>query len=314
MKKFLLLFCVLAFSLPSFSQHTDSLSAEESAQFQKILDRDKAIRYQTGQVDVNTDVKLRVPAGYKFMTRPDAEYVIFDYWGNPRRDDVLGMIVKDDYSIADPAAWAFVVSYENSGFVKDEDAEDIDYDEMMEEMQASEEEENTARTEAGYEPVHMTGWAAKPFYDKQNNILHWAKSMRFGQAADTTLNYDVRILGRKGVLSLNAVGELSQLGDIKTHIPDIIHIAEFKQGSRYQDFNPDVDQVAAYTIGGLVAGKVLAKVGILAFALKYIKLILFALVTLFGGLKNKILGLFSKKKPALITDTNHGSTTDSNQD
>ncbi|WAC11506.1 DUF2167 domain-containing protein [Dyadobacter pollutisoli] len=303
MKKLLLVLSLLALFQCSFAQNADTSSVEQAAAIQKILDRDKAIKYQTGNVHINSDVKLTVPAGYKFMSKADAEYVVFDFWGNPRSEGLLGMIVKQDYSIVDESAWAFVVTYENSGFVKDEDAEDIDYDEMMEELQGEEEETNAARVKEGYSAVHITGWAAKPFYDKKNNILHWAKSIKFGEDADTTLNYDVRILGRKGVLSLNAVGSLSQIGDIKKHVPDIIHIAQFKEGSRYTDFDPEIDKVAAYTIGGLVAGKLLAKVGLFALLLKNIKLVIFALIAIFGALKNRILGLFSKKAPALVAKT-----------
>jgi uncharacterized membrane-anchored protein len=305
MSRFLsVLFVLLCSSLVSPAQ-TDSSETDTAfaAEMQKIVDRDKQIKYQTGAVDVNAEVKLTVPAGYKFMSKSDAEYVIFDFWGNPRRDDIMGMVVKQDYSIVDPAAWAFIVSYESSGFVKDEDAADIDYDEMMDELKESESAENDERQKQGYGPIHMIGWAAKPFYDKKNNILHWAKSMQFGDAPDTTLNYDVRILGRRGILSLNAVGTIDQIGDIKQHIPDIIHIAKFKDGSRYIDFDPEVDQVAAYTIGGLVAGKLLAKAGILALVLKNIKLVLLGIAVFFGAIRKKVAGLFGKKEPQPETDT-----------
>jgi uncharacterized membrane-anchored protein len=46
---------------------------------------------------------------------------------------------------------------------------------------------------------------------------------------------------------------------------------------KYSDFNPEIDNVAAWTIGGLVAGKVLAKVGFWALLLKFWKLILIAI-------------------------------------
>ena len=48
-------------------------------------------------------------------------------------------------------------------------------------------------------------------------------------------------------------------------------------GNRYADFDSNVDEVAAWTIGGLVAGKVLAKAGFFAFVLKFIKPILLLL-------------------------------------
>lgn len=280
----------------SFGNPGDTLGAADLDILSKVLKHEKEIKYQTGAVDLTSEINLNIPAGYKFMPKTDAEFVVFDYWGNPRQEGLLGMIVKDNYSLIDSNdTWAFVVSYENSGYVKDEDADKIDYEELMSQMQESEVEENKERKAAGYPSVHIIGWAAKPYYDKQNNILHWAKSIQFGDGGDTTLNYDVRILGRKGILSLNAVGTSRQLEEIKSHVPEIIHIATFKKGSSYADFDSSVDQVAAYTIGGLVAGKLLAKAGIIALLLKNIKLVIIGILAIAGGFKNKILGLFRRK-------------------
>jgi uncharacterized membrane-anchored protein len=295
----LLIFLLTFRSSISFGDPSDSLNASDLGMLTEVLKRDKEIKYQTGSVDLNAEISLNIPSGYKFMPKADAEFVVYDFWGNPRRDGVLGMIVKQDYSLLDSnATWAFVVSYENSGYVKDEDADKIDYEEMMTEMQESEAEENKERKTSGYPSIHIVGWATHPFYDKQNNILHWAKSIKFGDSEDTTLNYDVRILGRKGILSLNAVGTLTQLDDIKKHVPEIIHIASFKKGSSYSDFDPSMDKVAAYTIGGLVAGKLLAKAGLIALLLKNIKLIILGFLALGAGFKNKILGLFKRKDKA----------------
>lgn len=293
MKKIILTLLSLVFSFSLQAQESDSTFLAAMA---KIQERKKQIVYQKGEVKLNSDIRLNLPIGYKLMPQKDAEFVIFDYWGNPPSEGVLGMVVREDYSLMDINAWAFVVTYDKSGYVKDEDAADLNYDEMMQQMKEDEVDGNKEREEAGFASVNLLGWASKPYYDKKNNILHWAKSLKFGDTPDTTLNYDVRILGRRGVLSLNAVGQINQLGDIKDHIPDIIHIAKFEEGSRYMDFNPDVDQVAAYTVGGLVAGKLLAKAGILALVLKNIKLVLLALAGVFGLLKNKIMGFFGGKR------------------
>ena len=43
------------------------------------------------------------------------------------------------------------------------------------------------------------------------------------------------------------------------------------QGNRYADFVPSLDTVAAVGIGGLIAGKVAAKVGLIAMALVFLK-------------------------------------------
>jgi len=44
-------------------------------------------------------------------------------------------------------------------------------------------------------------------------------------------------------------------------LEDFLALAEFDQGAKYSDFDPDLDDVAAYA---LVAGKVIAKTGFIA--------------------------------------------------
>jgi uncharacterized membrane-anchored protein len=255
---------------------------------------DKALPYQTGSVKLREFATLQVPQGYKFLPEKDAQWLVEKVWGNPADEKVLGLLAKSDYSIGS-SGWAFILSYDESGYVKDEDADDINYDDMLKEIQADETETNKQRTAAGYPAIHMVNWASKPFYDGSNKVLHWAKELQFGGDETPTLNYDVRILGRKGVLSMNAVGEMTHLADIKANIPNILHAASFAEGYQYKDFDPGVDKVAAYTVGGLVAGKLLAKAGLLALLLKNIKLVLLGIVALFAAFRKRVGRLFGRR-------------------
>ncbi len=298
-----LLFCSMGL-YTSLAQSSQSDSLAEIKAMQKFIDSlktiDKTIAYQTGNVSLNAGIELAIPEAYKFVPKENAQMIVSDLWGNPKDNSVMGMIVHKDFSIIDFDAWAFIVSYEESGYIKDEDAKEIDYDKMLKEMQESEAEVNKERLQNGYPSIHFLNWAVKPFYDDEKKILHWAKKLQFGDEAmdpnELTLNYDVRILGRKGVLSLNAVGSMDQLDDINQHIADVLNIATFKEGYAYSDFNPSVDKVAAYTVGGLIAGKLIAKTGILVLILKNIKLVIFALVGFIGVFRKRIARLFSKNK------------------
>lgn len=289
---------LLTFSLSAFAKNDVDSEAVKQAQMMKVLDSiDASIPYKTGKITLNTAVDLDVPAGYKFVPADKSQMILHDLWNNPERKDVLGMIVKSDYSVSKFDAWVFVLTYNEDGYVKDEDADKIDYDDLLKKMQESEVEENKERTKEGYDAVHLLAWASKPYYDKENKILHWAKKIQFGEDnTNLTLNYDVRILGRKGVLSMNAVGTMEQLQDINSQIPAVVKIAKFTDGNKYSDFNPSMDKVAAYTIGGLIAGKLIAKAGIFVLLLKYIKIILLAIFGGFAALRKKIGGWFSRKK------------------
>lgn len=251
-----------------------------------------SFKYQHGQVILDDGIgTLNVPEGFRYLDAAQADYIIHDLWGNPHGQGTLGIIVPENIGITDERSWAFIITYDEMGFVKDDDAEEINYDELLKEIQSDAAAANAERTKEGYESIAIIGWASQPYYDKEKKVLHWAKEIKFGESEGTTLNYNVRILGRKGVLVLNAVASMMELPDVQKNIEPVLASFSYADGNRYADFDPDVDEVAAWTIGGLVAGKVLAKAGFFAILLKNIKLIALAI----GGLGTAAWGWYKKK-------------------
>ena len=120
----------------------------------------------------------------------------------------------------------------------------------------------------------------------------------FEGSAAHTLNYDVRVLGREGVLSMNAVASMSQLAQIRSDMRPLIEIAEFNGGHRYAEFNSKTDRMAEYGLGALIAGGVAAKLGLFgklaALLVAFKKFIILGLVAV-GGFFAK---LFKKKDAA----------------
>lgn len=263
-----------------------TFAADATDSTQIFLDSlESTFNYQTGEIKFDNDIgTLTVPQGFRYLDSDQTRYVLHDLWGNPGGEGTMGMLVPANIPITSMDSWAFIITYEEMGYVKDDDADDIDYAELLEELQSETSEENEQRTKEGYEPISIVGWATTPFYDKNKKILHWAKEIKFGEAEENTLNYNVRVLGRKGVLVLNAVASMSALEEVKGNIDPVLTAFAYSEGHQYDDFDPEIDEVAAWTIGGLVAGKVLAKAGILALLLKNIKLIGLAVVGLGGAI------------------------------
>lgn len=253
---------------------------DSAALMQARLDSlNASFHYQTGKVDLPGHFGyIDVPSGMRYLDSAQTRRVLTDLWGNPPAEasNTLGMLFPTSAGPVDEASWAFIVKYSDLGHVKDDDAGDIDYDDLLKEMQQETRDDNATRTAAGYPPVELMGWAAAPYYDKEHHVLHWAKTLRFGtdSANRQTLNYDVRVLGRKGVLSLMAVGSPAQLPVLQQQVPALITRTHFADGLEYADFDPGMDEVAAYSLGGLVAGKVLAKVGAFALILKFWKVLI----------------------------------------
>ena len=252
-----------------------------------------SLNLQTGTITLPGGVaNLTLSEGFHYLSPEDTERVLVTAWGNPPGNKTLGMLVKGPADILAEDSWAVVIAYEEDGFVPDEDAGSIDYAELLADMQASSRETNAARIEAGYEEVELLGWAVTPRYDKSANKLYWAKELRFGDIPVNTLNYNVRILGRTGVLVLNLVATMPQLEEIEAAIPTVLAMTNFNPGYRYSDFEPGVDKVAAYGIAALIAGKVaakaglFAKLGVLVLALKKFWIVIFIAI---GGILATVL-------------------------
>ncbi|HEX8830358.1 MAG TPA: DUF2167 domain-containing protein, partial [Longimicrobium sp.] len=222
---------------------------------------ESSLHYQTGIVDLPGGIAtIRLPAGYRYLDGENAERVIVDGWGNPPGQAPLGMIVPAGVNPVDPEGWGVVVTYQDDGFVKDDDASKIDYDELLRQMQQDTRERNAERTKQGYGALELVGWAARPRYDPATHKLYWARELAETGSDVRALNYDVRVLGRRGVLSLNAVAPMSMLPGIERDMQGVLGFVDFNDGHRYADFTGG-DKVAAYGIGALVAGTVAAKAG-----------------------------------------------------
>lgn len=270
-----------------------SLSQEEILEiYQRQVDSiEKTFTYLHGTIDLREGLAtLNVPDGYKFLDAQQANRVLTDLWGNPP-SEALGMLIPENVSpVSDNFTYAIEINYEEEGYIEDDDAKDIDYDELLEQMQEEVKLANPERINQGYESINLIGWASEPFYDQMNKKLHWAKEFKFGENEINTLNYNIRILGRKGVLNLNAIGNMAVLPMVKGDIDSFLSSVDFNDGYRYSDFNPDIDKIAAYGIGGLIAGKVLAKTGLLVGLLKFWKVIAIALVGGFAMFKKRLFG------------------------
>lgn len=255
---------------------------------------ERQLKYQTGDIKIGEGLAtLHLGKEFRYLNPADSEKLLVDGWGNPPGSTTLGMIVPANMSpLHKDGGWAVVVTYSEDGHVEDDDADDIDYDDLLKEMKEDTLASNEERKSQGYAAIELVGWAAPPRYDGATHRLYWAKELKFSDAPDHTLNYAIRVLGRKGVLELNAVAGMSQLPLVRAEMEKVLPRAEFETGSRYADFDPELDEVAAYGIGGLIAGKVLAKVGLFAGLLKILiaaKKLLIVGVAAVGGLVVKLL-------------------------
>lgn len=293
MKNFILIITICFFFTTIFSQETtEEFTKEQQEAYLRVLDSiENSFNYSYGKILLQDGLaEIEVPEGYKFLNAEQSKYVLTDLWGNPP-SEVLGLLFPKDVSpLSNNFTYAVEITYSDEGFINDEDAKDLNYDDLLEEMQEDTNAANPERKKLGYPEIELVGWASEPFYDATNKKLHWAKEIKFESEDLNTLNYNIRVLGRNGFLTLNAIGTIDILPTFNKDVTTILESVHFTEGNTYADFNPNIDKVAAYGIGGLIAGKLLAKAGFFAILLKFWKFIAIGAVSLFSIFKKKIFG------------------------
>lgn len=248
----------------AFADPADAGTADPQQKAEQLL---ASFKPQHGTVQLpNGIATLQLSQDFYYLAPGDSERLLTEGWGNPpdAGDKTLGMILPQATSPLSRSGWGVVITYNNDGHVSDSDASSMDYTKMLKQMQDADAADNEERKKQGYAGLHLLGWAEPPHYDAQTHKLYWARELKADDADENTLNYSIRVLGRKGVLELNAVAAMRDLPTIKEEMPKVLAQTNFTDGNRYNDFNSSTDKLAAYGVGALIAGGIAAKVGLFA--------------------------------------------------
>jgi uncharacterized membrane-anchored protein len=242
---------------------------------------------QKGPADIPflSQAVLHLPAGYAYVPNPAAARFMTAL-GNRVNEDFLGLILPE----GEDADWVATLSFEKSGYIKDDDAKSWNVDDMFKSIKEGAEETNKTRASRGIPELDVVGWAESPDYDAVNHRLVWALTVgNRGAAADEpqSVNYNTYALGREGFFSLNLVTASNELEQRKPIAKKLLAALDFDPGKRYEDFNADTDHTAEYGLAALVGGALVAKkFGLFAlaslFIAKFGKIIAIAAVALFG--------------------------------
>jgi uncharacterized membrane-anchored protein len=275
------------------------LTPEQQAQEAKVKAILANLHPLHGDVAVpGTNATLHLGTDYRYLPPDQARKVLVDVWHNSPESvsDELGMVLPTDKS----QSWAAIVSYTADGYVSDSDAKSTDYGKLIQQAKDEQPEINSQRKAEGLELIDVIGWAQPPYYDQPHHTLVWARELKFGNETDNTLNYDMRALGRGGVLSMNILSNMSNIAEVRMAANKLQNVGTFNPGARYTDYKAGSDKKADYGIAGLVAagiGVVVAKkLGLIAVGLVFFKKFLALIVAGFAGGAAWLRRLFGGKK------------------
>lgn len=251
-----------------------------------------------GKGELGDVADLRVPGDCRF-TREAGAAAFMEATENPPSGTELGVLVCTSQSPGNPAQtsrWFVVFEYDASGYVKDDEKEELNAGEILETLRDGQTEGNKERRRLGFDELTLDGWIRPPYYDERTNNLTWA--LRVLSNSDSSVNHSVRLLGRGGVLKADLV---SSPGTFEMALPlfeQVVDATSFVPGQKYAEWR-EGDKVAAYGLTALVAGGAGAaamKLGLFGKLWKIIvagaKAIVVGVVAFFAWLRN----LFKRKR------------------
>lgn len=154
--------------------------------------------------------------------------------------------------------WEAYFAFSPDGYVRDD--EQLDPDELLATLRRNQAASNEERRQRGWPELAIEGWQVPPRYNEATRTLEWATRLVASNDGHVTVNYNTRVLGRKGTMSVQLVARPENfdagLAEFNAHMDGFAYNA----GQRYADYRSG-DRVAEYGLAALVTGGAVAAAG-----------------------------------------------------
>lgn len=263
--------------------------AKDGAPSQAIAGQpDDHVKWTKGpaKVDLGTNVaELSLEEGHQFVGASDTRKLLYAM-GNQPNGNEIGLVAPS----SEGESWLLVFKFLDVGYVKDDEKDKIDADALLTSIREGTEEANKERQSRGIPGLHVTGWKQKPTYDSKTHNFTWALLAKSDDGTEV-VNYNIRILGREGYMSVTLADAPENLEVSKPVVERILSKFSFKSGKTYAEFRQG-DKVAQYGLAALVAagaGAAAVKLGLFAVVGKFLakawKLVIIGIAAVGAGLK-----------------------------
>jgi uncharacterized membrane-anchored protein len=233
----------------------ETLSPEDEALVQanvsvSVAGFDSLLSYQSASIELASGLgHLQLGDDLRFLDAQDARRVLTEAWGNPAKDDTIGMLVPGSHSVVHPfEGWGIRVAYRADGWVDDADAADFDPEAALAELKRQVEGEDGRS-------MRVVGWARAPEFDATEKVMSWG--VEYAPADETlphSLNYVSRVLTRGGVLEFSSVANDAQRELIVATMAGLPAQLQLAEGQAHADFDAEKDPQAPYTVADLMRG------------------------------------------------------------
>jgi len=230
---------------------------------------------------------IDVPKDYMFVDG-DGARKLMEAMGNFTSGSEVGLLAPTGM------VWFAIFRFSDDGYVKDDEKDKLNADKILRSIREGTEAGNKERKRRGWATMKVVGWQQAPAYNDATHNLEWAV---IGESeGERVINYNTRILGRRGVMEVKLVVSSEDLEASLPPYKELLGKFDYKAGERYAEYKPG-DKVAKYGLSALVAGgavAVAAKTGLLAtivlFFKKAWKLAIIGLIAVGAFVKRLIFG------------------------
>lgn len=200
-------------------------------------------QFGPGEGVIGDKARIKIPQGYAFLNAGETAKF---------KELTHNIVHGDEYLIAPESLnWFAMFRFNSVGYVKDD--ETIDADAVLKSVRQGNEQSNEERRKRGWSTMSLLGWRFRPQYDSQSKLLEWAFLGKDDSSNEQVVNYNTRILGRTGVMSVVVVTDPLILDQSVADFKRTIGGYGFVPGERYSEFKAG-DHVAEFGLAALIAG------------------------------------------------------------
>jgi uncharacterized membrane-anchored protein len=199
-----------------------------------------------GRGQLGNKAVVEIPKGYRFTKATGTQKMLQMYDNIPSNRE-LGMLTTEGLG-----PW-IIFEFDETGYVKDDDKNELDADSLLKTLREGQEAGNVRRREMGIEELELLGWAVPPRYNSLTHNLEWATRVRSKNGGGESINYNTRLLGRKGVMEVALVCGPDELDRLISEYQSIMSGYQYTEGESYAEYR-EGDKVAQYGLAALVAG------------------------------------------------------------
>ena len=217
-----------------------------------------------GTASLKNAAEIKFPTGFRFANGEDTRRLLRAA-GEPTSGQEMGMLQNKE------GEWSVFFDFSDDGYVKDDDKDKLNAEKILKSIKKGNDYGNQERKRMGVPPLNIIGWEKEPFYDEATHNLEWA--IRAESEGHPLVNYNVRLLGRRGVMEVILVCDPEKLTETLPSFKELLAGYSYKAGETYAEYRQG-DKLAKYGLTALVAGgavAVAAKTGLLTAILLFLK-------------------------------------------